>query len=376
MRLHTIAKIGGVLSIILFLIGVGMYCFAKLSEAGDGRNMDLWTLVPDDCIGVLETDNLDYFSNEFPQTSYATQLDTLRSSGIIHTILSDITQYSSIGAHRLGNQMNHLMVSFHSTTDIHDVVVYFRMTKDAKKLLADIASESNRRIISKKEAYRGKKLRIYSTGNTRFVTVYSGAGFLAVSYHKRLIERVIDAEKDGTSLRNDDNFSNLQGSKSANYMTLYAKAPVLPILAEKGDECWSEFNIHMNSEVFYLSGSLMGQGKCLQNIENRLDRIGMTSEEDFLVVSGQHQVDSCISEAIIAPQHLLFDECVSNLSREASYIMVADLDKVASSSQQYTGFIPTFIQDNLPIFRSFILSVQITKLENRLSHIFVFTYKK
>ena len=375
MKLHTIAKIGGVLSIILFLIGVGMYCFAKLSEAGDGRNMDLWTLVPNDCIGVLETDNLDYFSNEFPQTSYATQLDTLRSSGIIHTILADITQYSSIGAHRLGNQMNHLMVSFHSTTDIHDVVVYFKMGKDAKKLLSDIVTNYNQLNAPKKETYRGKRLYIYPCGHTRFVTVYSGAGFLAVSYHKRLIERVVDAEKDGTSLRNDDNFSNLQGSKSANYMTLYGKTPSLPILAEKESSCWSEFNIHLNSDVFYLSGSLMGQGRCLKKIEERIDEIDMIAEEDFLVVSGQHKVDSCISESIIAPQHKLFEECVSNLSREASYIMVADLEKVASSPQQYAEFVPTFIRDNLPILRSFILSVQITKLENRLSHIFVFTYK-
>ena len=161
MRLHTIAKFGGILSIILFLIGVGMYWFAKLSEAGDGRHMDLLTLVPSDCIGVLETDNFDHFSNKFPQTSYAVQLDTLRDSGIVHNILNDVTKYSTIGAHRLGNQMNHMMVSFHSETDIHDVVVYFRMTKDAKKLLTQIVLGSDKAALIKKEEYRGERISVY-----------------------------------------------------------------------------------------------------------------------------------------------------------------------------------------------------------------------
>ena len=375
MRLHTIAKFGGILSIILFLIGVGMYWFAKLSEAGDGRHMDLLTLVPSDCIGVLETDNFDHFSNKFPQTSYAVQLDTLRDSGIVHNILNDVTKYSTIGAHRLGNQMNHMMVSFHSETDIHDVVVYFRMTKDAKKLLTQIVLGSDKAALIKKEEYRGERISVYPAGHTRFISVYSGTGFLAVSYHKRLIEKVIDALKDDTSLRHDPNFSCVRQPKSANFMTFYGKAAALPILADKGDNCWSEFNIHMNSEVFYLSGSLLGQENCFKKIQDRMDDIQIMSEENFLVVSGQHKVDSCISEAIIAPHSTFFDECVSNLSREASYIMVADIDKVASDLERYKSFIPQFVINNMGLFRSFILSVQITKLENRLSHIFVFTYK-
>ena len=375
MRLHTIAKFGGILSIILFLLGVGMYWFAKLSEAGDGRNMDLLTLVPSDCIGVLETDNLDHFSNKFPQTSYAVQLDTLRSLGIVRAVLDDVTKYSTIGAHRLGNQMNHLMVSFHSETNIHDVVVYFRMTKDAKKLLTEIMLGSDKAALIKKESYRGERISIYPAGHTRFISVYSGSGFLAVSYHKRLIEKVIDAVKDDTSLRNDPNFSDVRYSKTANFMTFYGKTAALPILAEKDDNCWSEFNIHMNSEVFYLSGALLGPDSCLKNVGTRLDNIKTMSEDNFLVVSGQHQVDSCISEAIITPHNTLFDECLSNLSRDASYIMVADIDKVAGDLEHYQSFVPAFVKANMDLFRSFILSVQITKLENKLSHIIVFTYK-
>ena len=375
MKLHTIAKLGGVLSIILFLIGVGMYGFARLSEAGQGKNVDLLTLVPSDCISVLETDNLDYFSNEFPHTSYAERLDTFNNTGIINKILTNILQYSSAGSHRLGNQMNHLLVSFHHPAGTENVVVYFRMTKESKRLLARIFSEKEQVTSPKKEKYRGEEIIIFPFRQTHFIAIYSGKGFLAVSYQKRLIEQVIDAEKDHTSLGDDENFSKIHRPKSANYMTIYGKMPALPLLCPDSTQCWNEYDVHLNSEVFYLSGRMYADESCIRRAEEQLAGVKMKAENNFIVASGQHQVDSCVSEAIVSPHDALFDECVSTLSRDASYIMVADLDQVATDPEKYRAFLPPFVGANLENFRSFILSVQITKLEDRLSHILVFTYK-
>lgn len=57
-------------------------------------------------------------------------------------------------------------------------------------------------------------------------------------------------------------------------------------------------------------------------------------------------------------------------------MMVADMDKVAGQIDKYAPYLPLFIKDHIYLFRSFILSVQITKVGNKLSHIFVFTYKE
>ena len=375
MRLHTIAKLGGVLSIILFLIGVGMYGFAKLSEAGNGKNVDLLTLVPSDCTGILETDNLDYFSNEYPHTSYAARLDSFNNTGVINSILTHILQYSTVGSHRLGNQMNHLFVSFHKPSDIENVVVYFKMSKESKRLLARIFSEKEGALSPKKEKYRGKEILVFPYSQNRFISVYSGKGFLVVSHQKRLIEKVIDAEKDQSSLRYDEDFARIYHSKSANFMTIYGRTPAVPILCSEATQVWSEYDVHLNSEVFYLSGRTYAGDDCINYMQDKLTGIKMETDNNFLVVSGQHQVDSCISEAIVSPHDALFDECVSTLSREASYIMVADLDVVASSPEKYVAYLPPFVKNNLENFRSFILSVQITKFHDRLSHILVFTYK-
>ena len=112
------------------------------------------------------------------------------------------------------------------------------------------------------------------------------------------------------------------------------------------------FDIHLNSEVFYLSGSM------------------------YAPDSSMHQIEERISRVLAIPQHTLFDECVSNLSRDASFIMVADMDKVAQNLDKYKGYLPTFIYDHIELFRSFILSVQITRVNGLFSHILVFTYKE
>lgn len=382
MRLHTVAKIGGVISIILFLIGVGMYGFARLSEEGQGKNVDLLALVPRDCVGVLETDNLDFFSNEFPKTSYAEHLVTHQEMGVIQTVVGDITSISSLGAHRLGNQMNHLVVSFHAPYSVDNVVAYFKMDKNSKRLLSKIFSEKEGGLAPKVESYRGEDIAVYPLQNTRFVSVYSKKGYLVVSYQKRLIERVIDAQKDEATLQFDSNFTDIRRTKSANFMTFYAKTTAAPVLCKDDSSCWSDFEVHLNSDVFYLTGGLYNQFDNQKSIEQRSVDAGLLADSSklqcdnkFLLAVGRNQVDSCISEAIITPHDALFDECVSTLSRDASYIMVADLAHVYADAERYKKCIPNFVMRNLRLFNHFILSVQLTELDNRLSHILVFTYK-
>lgn len=55
MKLRTVGKLGVILSVILFCIGVGLYSFARLSLAESGKDADLLAVVPSDCIGLLET---------------------------------------------------------------------------------------------------------------------------------------------------------------------------------------------------------------------------------------------------------------------------------------------------------------------------------
>ncbi len=379
MQIRSVIKLGVVLSVVLFCIGIAFYGFARLSMADKENRVDIFEFVPKDCAGILETDNIDNFMHVFSQAAYSSQLDTLHRAGLMNDILSDLSRYSSAAAHGLSYQMNHVVISFHRPHTAMDVVAYFRIGKEGKhQLIEAVKGKHGADFIPKKETYRGKKIEIYPLSSTRYLSVYTTDGLVVVSYQKKLIEQVIDAVKDNNSLREDSVFTSIHHTQPASFITIYGRTPSVPFLGKESCHSWSEYDIHLNSEVFYLSGQMKEeQADCLDRMLQAVHTVPVVSESDsLLVVSGRERVDSCISKVIASPSHTLFDECVSNLSRDASYIMVTDMEKVAVAPEQFASYLPPFLIRHADLFRSFILSIQFTEVNNRLSHIFVFTYKE
>lgn len=379
MQIRSVIKLGVVLSVVLFCIGIAFYGFARLSMADKENRVDIFEFVPKDCAGILETDNIDNFMHVFSQAAYSSQLDTLHRAGLMNDILSDLSRYSSAAAHGLSYQMNHVVISSHRPHTAMDVVAYFRIGKEGKhQLIEAVKGKHGADFVPKKETYRGKKIEIYPLSSTRYLSVYTTDGLVVVSYQKKLIEQVIDAVKDNNSLREDSVFTSIHHTQPASFITIYGRTPSVPFLGKESCHSWSEYDIHLNSEVFYLSGQMKEeQADCLDRMLQAVHTVPVVSESDsLLVVSGRERVDSCISKVIASPSHTLFDECVSNLSRDASYIMVADMEKVAAAPEQFASYLPPFFICHADLFRSFILSIQFTEVNNRLSHIFVFTYKE
>ena len=379
MQIRSVIKLGVVLSVVLFCIGIAFYGFARLSMADKENRVDIFEFVPKDCAGILETDNIDNFMHVFSQAAYSSQLDTLHRAGLMNDILSDLSRYSSAAAHGLSYQMNHVVISFHRPHTAMDVVAYFRIGKEGKhQLIEAVKGKHGADFVPKKETYRGKKIEIYPLSSTRYLSVYTTDGLVVVSYQKKLIEQVIDAVKDNNSLREDSVFTSIHHTQPASFITIYGRTPSVPFLGKESCHSWSEYDIHLNSEVFYLSGQMKEeQADCLDRMLQAVHTVPVVSDKDsLLVVSGRERVDSCISKVIASPSHTLFDECVSNLSRDASYIMVTDMEKVAASPEQFVSYLPPFLIRHADLFRSFILSIQFTEVNNRLSHIFVFTYKE
>lgn len=379
MQIRSVIKLGVVLSVVLFCIGIAFYGFARLSMADKESRVDVFEFIPKDCAGILETDNIDNFMHVFSQAAYSSQLDTLHRAGLMNDILSDLSRYSSAAAHGLSYQMNHVVISFHRPHTAMDVVAYFRIGEEGKhQLIEAVKGKHGADFVPKKETYRGKKIEIYPLSSTRYLSVYTTDGLVVVSYQKKLIEQVIDAVKDNNSLREDSVFTSIHHPQPASFITIYGRTPSVPFLGKESCHSWSEYDIHLNSEVFYLSGQMKEeQADCLDRMLQAVHTVPVVSESDsLLVVSGRERVDSCISKVIASPSHTLFDECVSNLSRDASYIMVTDMEKVAAAPDQFASYLPPFLIRHADLFRSFILSIQFTEVNNRLSHIFVFTYKE
>lgn len=382
MRLRTVAKLGVVLSVVLFCVAVGFYGFARLSLTDKSREINLFSLVPSDCIGVLESDNISYFMTGFPQLNYSHQLADFQFPGLFNFILGGLTEYTTANAHGLSSRMSSLLVSFHAPGSPRDQVVYFRVGAGEEKILGNMLQECALGDFQpKKEKYRGKSIYIYPLTNDDFLATYSESGFFVVSYQKRLIERVIDAKEDRRSLESDPVFAKaLAKKKSHNFLTLYGRTASMPFL-RANEGCWSEFDFHMNSDVVYLTGDMFLPDTCgcMEQIAARLGEVPDVKEDSVVISANRDTMAGYMDEALDrqegALQYSLFGECVANLSREAAFMLVADMCKVTEEPERFSPYLPPFILENAPLFRSFILSTQLSAVNGKLSHIMILTYK-
>ncbi|MDO4180260.1 MAG: hypothetical protein Q4D36_03105 [Bacteroidales bacterium] len=379
MRLRTIAKLGMVLSVVLFCTAVGFYGFTKLSMTDKSKDINLFSLVPaDGCIGVLESDNISFFLNEVSQQNYSEELSHFRFPGLFNYVLGGLNEYTTNTAHGLSSKMNHVLVSFHVSGSSRDQVVYFRMgDSDGATLNNMLQAYAPQGFAPKKEKYKGKQIYIYPLADGDFLAVYSEAGFFAASYQKNLIEQVIDAKEDKEkALLSDPVFSEImQKKKSHKFLTLYGRTSSMPFL-QSNTRCWSEFDFHLNSDVVYLAGDTFVADTCnLECMPEVLRQIPDVCEDSVVISANKETMARYMDEACERNNRTLFNECVANLSHEAVFMLVADMDKVAREPERFTSYLPLFLLENASLFRSFILSEQLSVVNGRISHITVLTYK-
>ena len=381
MRLKTVAKLSVFVSVLLFCIAVGFYAFTRLDMTERNREVNLYSLVPADCVGVLESDNISYFLNELPSINYGKELSYFQFPGLFEFLLHNLNEYAVQNAHGLSNQMSHLMVSFHKPGSMNDQVVYFRMGTTDQQLLEDMLSEyAPVNFLPKEEKYRGKTIVVYPLGRDEFLASYSGDGFLALSYQKRLIEQVIDAKLDKTSLDEDEVFKQvLAKKKSYHYLTLYARSAPMPFL-DAEDKCWSEYEFHLNSDVLYLTGETFLADSSFDSSEllECIQLLDGVFENNRLISTNKDSTTVYVEQALEKMERgeqTLFNQCVTNLSKEAAFVLVADMDEVVKEPEYWAAYMPSYVLEKAMLFRPFILSAQLSLNQGRPSHMWVFTYK-
>lgn len=380
MRLKTIVKIGTIVSVLLFCLAVGYYAFMRLDMTEHNRDVNLFSLVPSSSISVLESDNINSLFQEYATLNYSRELDEFQFSGLFNFLINELTEYTS-DMHGLSSQMSRLVVSFHNPGTVRDQVVYFRMGMADDQLLSDMLQEYvPGNFLPKEEVYRGKTILVYPLSHDDFLAVYTEKGFVVLSYQKRLIEEVIDAQLDNTSLNDDASFAHIQDKKKTkDFLTLYTRTAFMPFLNMES-ECWSEYNFHMNSDVVYLTGdSFVPKGtKYMDAFRKRMKEFSIINEEGIILSSDIDSTALFMDQAFEANDsgnRTLFNECVANLSNEALFSLVVDMQKVKDNPNRFQAYLPPFILKNASSFQAFILSVQLLLNEERPSHIWVFTYK-
>ncbi len=378
MALKTVVKYGTILSVLLFCMAVGYYAFMQLDAANRNRNVNLFALIPDDCTVVLQSDDISACLDELSNLNYERELERFQFQGLLHLVIGGLDEYATEGDHGLNHEMNRLLVSFHAPFTPRDQVVYFQADADDESLFVDMLREyMTSDFLPKEEVYRGETIRVYPLNHEEYLSVYTHPGALVISYQKSLVEKVIDARLDGSSLDEDDTFSQVLQKKNPHLLTLYAYNPFMPILNEE-IPCWGEYDFHFNSDVFYLTGDIHLSLDDEEEVSLQIKECPVDKKEGLLVSTDRDSTLHYMEEAYVARlanNQTLFDECMANLSNEASFSLVADMQAYDGHESVLNPYLPTFVQKNADLFTPFILSLQYSLVDNRLSHIWTFTYK-
>ena len=379
MRLKTVVKFGTLVSVLLFCIAVGYYAFMKLDMTNRHRDVNLFTLIPDDCTVVLQSDDISACLDELSDLNYERELERFQFKGLLHFIIGGLNQYATENAHGLNNQMNRLLVSFHAPYTQLDQVIYFQAGTEGESLFVDMLREYMMTdFLPKEEEYRGETIRVYPLNHEEYLSVYSDMGAMVISYQKSLVEKVIDARLDGESLGNDDFFSRLLKKRKAHFLTLYVYDSTMSVL-EGEVPSWSEYDFHFNSDVFYLTGDihLIEENEKDEELL-KIRQCPFEKGEGVLVSADADSTQFYMEEAYVARlsnNQTLFDECMANLSNDASFSLVADMQSYDVHESVLSSYLPSFVRKNASLFSPFILSLQYSLVNNRLSHIWTFTYK-
>jgi hypothetical protein len=381
MKMKTVVKLGTILSVLLFVLAVGYYAFMRLDMMDRNRDVNLFSLVPSSSVGVLESNNVHAFFDDYSMLNYSDELEKMQFPGLFNFLIHGLNMYAGDNAHGLSYQMNQLVVSFHQPVTPHNQVVYLRLGMADEQLLSDMLREYvSGNFLPKEEEYRGKKILIYPLSHDEFLATYTEEGFVVLSYQKRLVEEVIDAQLDETALGYDTVFSRvLEKKKSKDFLTLYGRSSSIPSL-NLDSNTWSEYDFHLNSDVVYLTGDMYTSEKNAEkeNMVNSLNDMAVVKEEGLFVSAQKDSTSYYMDEAFDANDtgnRTLFNECVANLANEVDFSLVADMQKVEENPKHFESYLPSFMIENASLLRSFILSAQLSLNGERPSHIWVFTYK-
>lgn len=253
MNKRTISRTVILLAILLLFTAMGTFYYMKLELQENNGKTDLFSLVPKECEAIIEVNNIHHLFQELPYTAFAEAYKDLHISDLIRLLNENFNRFDEQKAHGLSGRMNHLLISFHSPESSADQVIYGYLNNEDKGFILSLLDQQteNAGPFRKEVEYNGENILIYPLNNQKFLACYFHEGFYAISFQKRLIEKVIDTYRQRMpSIQDDATFSLLSTQKKqANSLYLYARSQPL--------SNWTEFDIRIHNESIYMTGNCM-----------------------------------------------------------------------------------------------------------------------
>ena len=236
---------------ICIVVILSTFCwwgYNRLSLQEEQADIDLFALVPTDCEAIVEIQDVNAMYKNLHGSHCLPPYDLQEVSSLLDLLMGNIESLSKQQAHGLSTEMNRqLLVSFHQPETSRDQIIYGRYANgDLTSINQLIKAKTGKSYSPKKTEYKGEKIIIYPIGND-FIACYLHSGVFAISFQKKLIEKVIETF---TSSHEKSILLPDKETKHNEQLALY-----LPRKDKK--RSWRHYEIRMNAEAIYLTGKQM-----------------------------------------------------------------------------------------------------------------------
>ena len=271
-----------IIFVVLLCAGIGVYSFWCLDREEHLRGFNLYTLVPQDAVAVLETDYVERLMDDVEHLSCSADGRYLNVSELFTCLKSRLHAMLEKAPHGLSKQMSRMLISFHAPDSPMNQVLYCGLgAADYDVADAFLNGHSKGAFSLKTFNYRGKKIYIYPMENGLFLSVYITRHFMVASFQKKLVEQVIDTylNKKKSLLKQPGFESAYESKRSGSSATVYVKlgavkmgaaSDTMPICAQLGD--WCAFDVQLDGDIIYCAGMYDGADSLSNTYMNALRR--------------------------------------------------------------------------------------------------------
>lgn len=248
MKLRTIVRIAVASSVVLLCTGFALYSFFRLSSAENQKDFNLYSLVPTSASAILATDDAAELVAEVDGLTCSQNQQYLHVSKLFSYLKQYLYTISEDAPHGLSRQMNQVLISFHEPDNDRNQVLYCSLGSGDRDLIERFVRKYvSSDYPSKTFNYKGENINIYPLASGDFLSCYLTPDFMVLSYQKKLIEEVIDAEKSEKSLATDSVFMAMnRPKKSTSSATIFTRLD--------GMIGWTEFDMKLKDDFIYFSG--------------------------------------------------------------------------------------------------------------------------
>lgn len=262
MTIKRLVNIAIVISTLSLCCVFAMYFYLRQETTNRHKDFNLYSLVPQDAIAVVETNKMLQLVEDINQLECSKDGYFLNFSELFNHLKIYLNSFSDNAPHGLSRQMNKMILSFHEPDTPENQVLYCALGDEDSNYITEFINQyQSPKNPFEEYKYRGEHICMIPIENQKKLFVCFTDDFLIITLKKTLLHNVIDSWKEKNTLMNDSSFYKLYALKqSVSSTTAYVKMRNVELgrddikISNTPLGEWAEFNFLFDNDAIYCSG--------------------------------------------------------------------------------------------------------------------------